>query len=74
MNPQTILRAYRKTWLVVRRGEQGPMRARRARQRERFEAWLYRWADGDIVLDGAGRLAATNEDGLRRRLAKEKKP
>lgn len=46
MNPQTILRAYRGTWLVVRNGVQGPIRAKRARQRKRFEAWLYRWADG----------------------------
>jgi hypothetical protein len=45
MKPETILRAYRKTWLVVQRGQQGPIRRKRARQRNRFLMWLYEWAD-----------------------------
>lgn len=45
MKPETILRAYRKTWLPVHNGWQGPIRAKRARQRNRFLMWLYEWAD-----------------------------
>jgi hypothetical protein len=45
MNPATILRAYRKTWVVVHLGVQGPIRKKRARQRNRFLMWLYEWAD-----------------------------
>jgi hypothetical protein len=44
MKPETVLRAYRKSWLPVRNGWQGPIRARRARQRKRFIDWLYQWA------------------------------
>jgi hypothetical protein len=45
MSPQLIVRAYRRTWVVVQLGIQGPIRIRRARQRNRFLAWLYAWAE-----------------------------
>lgn len=45
MKPEIVLRAYRKTLIPVRLGIQGPIRARRARQRDRFLMYLFEWAD-----------------------------